>query len=80
MKGACYGIYRKTGSTYELMTYACDDWDGALDGVTVIPGVAPGSYRLYQTSTPSGYRAPSYVAITVAAGTDLTPTVRISPS
>jgi uncharacterized surface anchored protein len=76
LPGACYGVYRKIGSAYELMTYACDDWDGALDGVTRIPGVPPGTYRLYQTSTPSGYQQPSFVTVTVTTNGNVSVSVR----
>jgi hypothetical protein len=60
------------------VTYACDDWDGANDGVTRIVGVQAGTYRLYQTLTPPGYYTPGYVTITVGTTTK-SQTVRMYP-
>jgi uncharacterized surface anchored protein len=76
--GVCYGLYRYTSGHWEFVTYACDDWDGANDGVTRIIGVQPGTYRLYQTVTPPGYYTPAYVTITVGSTTK-SQTVRMYP-
>ncbi|HET7057060.1 MAG TPA: SpaA isopeptide-forming pilin-related protein, partial [Thermomicrobiales bacterium] len=69
LPNACYGLYRAVGTTWEFMTVACDGWDGAADGVVRIVGVAAGTYRLYQTTTPAGYKMPAYVSVTVGTTT-----------
>jgi uncharacterized surface anchored protein len=76
--GACYGLFRYANGQWQFVTEACDDWDGANDGVTRIRGVATGTYRLYQIVTPNGYSRPAYVTITVGTTTKSV-TVRMYP-
>jgi len=78
LPNACYGLYRAVGTTWEFMTVACDGWDGTADGVVRIVGVPAGTYRLYQTSTPAGYKTPAYVSVTVGTTTKSV-TVRTYP-
>jgi uncharacterized surface anchored protein len=76
--GACYGLYRYSSGQWQYVTDACDWWDGANDGITRIPGVPAGTYRLYQVATPTGFRTPAYVTITVGS-TTRSQTVRMYP-
>ena len=68
LKGACYGLYRfsSNGTLLQPITLACDADDGALDEVTRIVSVPDGTYRLYQITTPKGYKRPAYVSVTVS--------------
>jgi uncharacterized surface anchored protein len=76
--GACYNLFRYSSGQWQYVTNACDDWDGANDGVTRMPGVPPGTYRLYQYFTPPGYYTPAYVTITVGTTTKYQ-TIRMYP-
>ncbi|HEX3303550.1 MAG TPA: hypothetical protein VHR64_11760 [Thermomicrobiales bacterium] len=78
LPGACYGVYRLIRTTYVAVSVACDSWDGSVDGVTIIRGVPAGTYRLYQNGTPAGYRAPTYITVTVGTTTKSV-TVRTYP-
>jgi uncharacterized surface anchored protein len=79
LPNTCYGLYRAVGTSWEFMTLACDWWDGASDGVVRIVGVPAGTYRLYQTTTPAGYKMPAYLTVTVGT-TSKSVTVRTYPT
>jgi uncharacterized surface anchored protein len=66
LPGACFGIYRYTLGRWELMTYSCDVFDGANDGVTWIYGLPPSTtYRVTELVVPAGYKQPPTVSVTM---------------
>jgi hypothetical protein len=72
--GACYAVFRR--STGNLITYACDDYDGTADGITRFAGLRADTYVLMQYVTPPGYAQPADRSFTVG-DTTASVTVRL---
>ena len=75
LKGACFGLYRLVSGQWQLVTLNCDSDDGANDGVTRIVAVPPGTYRVYETTVPAGYKQPAPTTVTIGTS-DRSITVR----
>ncbi|MGH2533446.1 MAG: SpaA isopeptide-forming pilin-related protein [Thermomicrobiales bacterium] len=56
--GACFDVYTNdSGVRGTRVTGACDDGDGAADGLTTIGDIPPGSFFVVETRTPPNYAA-----------------------
>jgi uncharacterized surface anchored protein len=77
LAGSCYEVYSnpRRGTTGNLVTAACDGWDGADDGVVKLTGLN-GSYLLVHSQVPSGYLPAESWLFRIRAGQTLKRQIR----
>lgn len=68
LTGACFNALVSIGSNqWEGRASACDNYD-AINGVSIISGLRPGTYLLSESQAPSGYLGAANTTLTIPSG------------